>query len=359
MMAKSASIVRPALRIGLCSIAAVALLAACGDKKDDKKAATQAAARVNKEELTIHQINLVLQQQKNLQPEQAEAASRQVLERLIDQELALQKASEHKLERDPRVVAQLEATRREIIARAYFEKVGSGAPKPTAEEIKKYYDENPALFSQRRIYQLQELAIETKPDMIETLRARIKAAKNLSEFVAYLQANSIRFAGTQAVRAAEQLPLATLGNFAKMKDGEALLSPTPNGATVVYLASSRSQPVDETRAKPAIEQFLLNERKRKLIADDLKAMRAGADIKYLGKFAEGAPVAAPIAPAPTAAEVAASAAKALDEAAIKSGFGLKDAAASGARPSAAIAEPVAPSASSVDAATINKGLGIK
>ena len=153
--------------------------------------------------------------------------------------------------------------------------------------------------------------------------------------------------------------MTSLGTIAKMKDGDSMFSPAPKGAQVVFLAGSRSQPVDEARARPAIEQFLLNERKRKLIADDLKALRAGADIKYLGKYAEDAPVAAPIAPAPTAAQVAASAAKALDEAAIKSGFGIKEDAAVGARPSAPIAEPAAPSASSIDAATINKGLGLK
>jgi hypothetical protein len=56
---------------------------------------------------------------------------------------------------------------------------------------------------------------------------------------------------------------------------------------VVVLAGSRSQPVSEEQAKPAIEQYLLNERKRKRIEDDIKALRAAAKIEYLGKFAEG------------------------------------------------------------------------
>ena len=65
--------------------AAVALsfmLAGCGDKKGDK--ASQTAAKVNKEEITVHQINFVMQQQRGLKPEQADAASRKILERLID-----------------------------------------------------------------------------------------------------------------------------------------------------------------------------------------------------------------------------------------------------------------------------------
>ena len=47
-----------------CAVVAALLLAGCGDKKD--KAASQTAAKVNKEEITVHQINFVLQQQRGL-----------------------------------------------------------------------------------------------------------------------------------------------------------------------------------------------------------------------------------------------------------------------------------------------------
>ncbi|WP_330836821.1 EpsD family peptidyl-prolyl cis-trans isomerase [Piscinibacter sp.] len=259
------------------------LLAGCGDKKKDKPA-TQTAARVNKEEITVHQINWVLQQQRGLAPAQAASAGKQVLEKLIDQELALQKASEQRIDRDPRVNQQIEAARRDIIARAYMEKIGSGAPKPAPEEIKKYYDEHPALFSRRRIYTLQEIAIEAKPEQVEEIRAKLQGSKDLGEFINYLRANEYKFVGNQAVRPAEQLPLQTLPTFAEMKDGQTVLQRTPNGVQIVILAKSISQPVDEVRAKPAIEQFLLNERKRKVVDDDIKALRASAKIEYIGDY---------------------------------------------------------------------------
>lgn len=303
-------------------VAAGLLLVACGDKKD--KAASQTAAKVNKEEITVHQINFVLQQQRGLKPEQADAAGKQVLERLIDQELAVQKADELKLDRDPRVVQQLEAVRREVLARAYAEKVGEAAAKPTPEEIKKYYDENPALFAQRRLYNLQEIQIEAPADQVPALRDKLAGSKNIAEFVEYLKSSGLRFAGNQAVRSAEQLPLASLKTFSQMQDGQALINPTPNGAIVIVLAGSRQQPVTEEQARPAIENFLLNDRKRKLLDDDRKALRAAATIQYVGKFAEAAASApaAGSAPAPAAApEPAAS--QAMDPAAISKGLGIK------------------------------------
>ena len=312
---------RSGCMLALSLLTAAALLAGCGEKKD--KTATQTAARVNKDEVTVHQINLVLQQQRNLRPEQADAASRQILERLIDQQLALQKVDDLKIDRDPRVVQQMEAARREILARAYLEKVGEAAPKPTPDEIKKYYDEKPALFRERRVYSIQEIGIEARPEQVNELRDQLTAAKNINEFVEYLKAKDFRFTGNQAVRAAEQLPLNSLDAFARMKDGQAILAPTANGVQVVVLAGSRSQPVSEEQARPAIEQYLLNERKRKLVEDDMKAMRAAAKVEYLGKFAEAAASApagaAPSQPAPAAAPASAG----LSPSDISKGMGLK------------------------------------
>ena len=292
-------------RLAIIGVAAlVVLLAGCGDKKKDKdKPASQTAVKVNKEEITVHQINFVLQQQRGLAPEQAASASQVVLERLIDQELALQKAQDQKLDRDPRVVQQLEAARREIIARAYVEKIGSGAPKPSPAEIKVYYDAHPALFKERRLYSLQEIGVEATADQLPVLQAKLASAKDIAGFIDYLKANNFKFSANQAVRAAEQLPLATVDRFAQLKDGQAIFNASPKGAQIVALAASRSQPIDETRATPAIEQFLLNERKRKVVEDDLKGLRAAAKVEYVGEYGKGGAREAK-APEPAASEAA-------------------------------------------------------
>ena len=108
------------------------------------------------------------------------------------------------------------------------------------------------------------------------------------------------------MRAAEQLPLAGLEAFAKMQDGQAILNQGPNGVQVVVLAGSRTQPVAEEQARQVIEQYITNDRKRKLMEDDIKAMRAAANITYVGKFAEGAASAAAAMPPAPAASLSAS-----------------------------------------------------
>src|SRR5688500_14081810 len=133
----------------LAALALCVALAGCG-KSDEKKVATQVAARVNSEEITVHQVNNVLARTPNLAPEAAARAKRQVVDRLIDQELAVQQALEKKLDRSPEVLQAMEAAKAEILARAYLRHVAQAQAKPTPEEIKKYYAEHPHLFSQRR-----------------------------------------------------------------------------------------------------------------------------------------------------------------------------------------------------------------
>jgi hypothetical protein len=94
-----------------------------------------------------------------------------------------------------------------------------------------------------------------------------------------------------------------------MKDGQSFFTATPTGAQLVVIAGSRSQPIDEARAVPAIEQFLLNERKRKLVEDDLRALRSSAKIEYVGEYAKGGsreiqPASAPAAEAPPLTSIA-------------------------------------------------------
>jgi EpsD family peptidyl-prolyl cis-trans isomerase len=288
------------LALAVALVLGIAMVAGCGEKKKDKDKPSSVAAKVNREEVSTQQIDFVLQQQRGLKPEQVDAASRQILERLIDQELAVEQADELKLDREPRVKQQLEAARREVLARAYVDHVGEAAAKPTADEVRKYYDEKPALFNQRRIYNLQEIAIEARPDQIEALRRQLESSKSVNEFAEYLKAHDFRFGGNQATRAAEQLPLNMLDAISSLKDGEAMLLPGANGAQAVFVVGSRPAPVELDAARPVIEQYLTIERRRELALAKMKDLRASAKIEYVGRFAPGAAS----APGPIASEAA-------------------------------------------------------
>ena len=294
------------------------LLAACGGG-DDTPAATQVAAKVGKEEISVHQINQVLS--RSPAPADAEAAkrmSREVLERLIDQQLAVSKAIDDELHRTPEVVTQIEAARREILARAYAQKVAAALTKPTPEQARKYFEDNPALFSERRIFSVQELIVPNQPGLAEQLRAQAAQQRSIEDVAAWLRAKGLTPVPGSATRAADQIPLEILPRMHALQDGQSTVFETSQSLTFVRLASSRKAPIEQADALPRIEQFLTNRGAGDAVAANIKQLRAGQTVTYMGEFAQtaaesvtpastAAPAPAP-APAPTAATPAPAAA---------------------------------------------------
>jgi len=308
----------------------VALVAGCGDKKDgaaEEKKPTQVAAKVNGTELTVSQVNYALQRIPNLDKDQTKAASLQVVRSLVDQELLVQKATEDKLDRDPNVVQALDAARRQIMAEAYMSRKLGTPAEPTDAEVTDYFNKHPELFTQRKIYRLQEISIKAPKDKQEEIRTQLAASKTLNDFGAWLKAENLPVKAAQGVKPAEQLPLEILPQLAKMADGQAMVVNAPDGLTVIVLAGSQAQPVTLEQAKPAISRLLQTQARQKAAKAELDALKAAAKIEYVGEFVDAgkeaaAPAAAPAQPA--AEPAAAPAAPAADADAISKGVsGLK------------------------------------
>ena len=197
----------------------------------------------------MHQINHVLEQQRGLRSEQLDSVSGQVLERLIDQQLAVERAGELKIDRDPKVLTQLEAARSAIIARAYLERVGEAASKPTAEETRQYFDDNPALFRERRLFDLKELAVEATPHQVPALRARLGDKPNTDEYIEWLRGSGYMYSIHRAVRAPGQLPPTSLKAITALLDGQAQFNPVSNGVQILIRVGSTPQPLESTKRR--------------------------------------------------------------------------------------------------------------
>lgn len=302
------------MRSTLLMLASALILSACGKEESGSKVQTQVAARVNKNEISVHQINSVLAKTPGIAPEQVKQASGQVLEKLIDQQLLVEQAEEKKLDRDPNVLQSIEAARREILARAYVEHLGAGVSKPGPDEIKDYYVKHPELFSERRIYNFNEVSMQSRDGLQQELEAQMGKLRSLSDLVEWLKQKNIPFNAASATKAAEQLPIELLPRLHQMKDGQMGMMPAQGRIVVMQLAASRTMPVDEAKALPVIEQFLGNQRKMEIVTRDMKQLREQAKIEYMGDFT--APAAKAAAPASTPAAAPAAAAPAAAEAGV-------------------------------------------
>ena len=271
------------------------VLSACGE--NDQKAATQVVARVDKGEISVHQLNAVLSRTPGLAPEQAKAVGRQILDKLVNQEVLVQQALAAKLDREPKTMQAIEAAKREILARAFVDKISAGVPKPSAEDIKAYFNQHPELFAERRIYNFNEVVAQLPADSLPLLEEQLKKAGSLTDIINWLKSRDIAFSVNTSTKAAEQLPMELLPRFHQMKIGQIGVIPTKDAVLISQLVGSKTVPMDEKGAEPFIKQFLFNKTSSEAVEKEVKALRAKAKIEYLGEFAKDTPPAEVAKPA--------------------------------------------------------------
>jgi len=260
----------------------VLLLAGCGN--NHKKGATQSVARVDGTELTMTELKYRLNRE-HVRPDREEEAAPKVLEQLIDEQLIVEKAEKNKLDLEPTAQQALDAARRDVLARAYMEQAAQSVAAPTDAAIHGYYDSNPYLFSQRRVYTLQEYLAKVPEDKIPALRAMVEAGRPPEEAEAWFKAQGAAFRGQQSTHPAEQIPLGSLKEIAGIPVGKGLVASAGNQVHVTYVTSSTDAPVSFDKARGAIAQFLTVEGRKKVTEGNVGALRTAAKIEYAPQYA--------------------------------------------------------------------------
>jgi EpsD family peptidyl-prolyl cis-trans isomerase len=203
----------------------------------------------------------------------------QALEKIIDRELLVQKALEAGLDKDPAVAESIDNARRQVLAQAYvgrvMAKMSAPAAKASPEEVRAFYNDNPALFAERRIYRVRELVVPASAEALP--------AGDIDEIAAALRARGVRYSLTAQTRPAEELPLAFLPKLSRMKPGEIAVFPVPAGTTVMQLIHAEDAPLAAEQANALIEQFLAGRKRLQVAAAEVKKLREGARIEYVAQ----------------------------------------------------------------------------
>jgi EpsD family peptidyl-prolyl cis-trans isomerase len=287
-------------KIALIVPALMLVMAGCSKHDEASKGGSQVVAKVNGSEITVHQLNFALSKLGKLDQSQVKAASEKVLQQMVDMELLKQKSVDEKLDRDPNVLQVLEASKQQVLAQAYMQKVASKQATPSADEIQKFYDTHPELFSERNVYVIQEFAVQDGTQHVSEIEAGINAAKTPEEIAKWLQDNKYVFNVNASRKAAEQLPLELLKQLNALKAGDTLVVKSPQALVLLYLAKVDRQPVNFDNAKPVIQQFLVNSGQQTLIKNEVASLRKEAKVEFYGDFSKmtlNSDAAAPAVPA--------------------------------------------------------------
>mgnify|MGYP001340481606 CR=1 FL=1 len=273
------------------SFIALAILAVLvsGCEKPATAVKNEAVATVDGDKIGEAELNVALSGLGALSEAQSAEARIRLLQALVDQRLVAQAAKNAGLDKDPAVAIAMEQASRQVLAEAYAERSFKDVANPSETEIAEYYNQHPELFSQRRIYRIQELDLTLDPSRMAEVEAKLKSAHSMGDFVNWLKEQGIEGKTAVAVKPAEQIPAPLLDRFSQMKDGQVtILSGRPGHVLVQQLQESQLQPASLEQAKNAIEQALMIQKRKGMMEADLKKLREAARIEYTSGYAPAA-----------------------------------------------------------------------
>ena len=264
---------------GVLMLVAVAGISACGNKEK----AGQSLVRVNGEDITMLQLNDELQHA-GIQTEQQEAASKQLIESLIDRQLILAEAASNKMDRTPDVMQAIERAKAQIITQAYLQNITSKIAKPTQAEINDYFQSHPEFFAKRKQFDLQQLVIANK-DYSDALKAFTNSAKSLDEIAAWMDRYNVRYTRSQATRTTADLPPQVVAKLLALPKEQIFLVEEGDNKMLNMLTDIKDSPVTAVNAAPQIEQFLINKKNKDAVEVEIAHLRSLAKIEYLNASA--------------------------------------------------------------------------
>lgn len=269
--------------------ALAALLSGCEKPATDATAPavqSETVATVGGDKISEAELNVAVSGLGEMDETQAAEAKPRVLQALIDQRLVAQAAKSAGLDKEPKVGFAMAQASRQVLAEAYAERSYKDVAKPSESEIADYYSQHPELFSQRRIYRIQELELKLDSSRMTEVEAKLKSSHSMGDFVNWIKEQGIESKTAMAVKPAEQIPAPLLARLSQMKDGQVtILRSRPGHVLVQQLLESQLQPVSLEQAHDAIERALVVEKRNELMAADLKKLREAAKVEYATGYA--------------------------------------------------------------------------
>jgi len=265
------------LKGGLLALSVVLALAACGEKKAP---ASQVAARVGETELTVHQLNAAMPTLSAGLAGEGEEVQKAVLKRMVERELLVQRALSDKIDQDPKIMLALDSARQDILAKAWLDTQVAQLARPTPEQVARYYADNPALFAQRKLYQLQKLTLEHRKGVAEEVDRLLAGGGSLQSLAQWASERKLPFNAEAGTVAAEQVPLGVLEKLAALAPGQSLTLAEGDRVVVLRVAGVEQAPRTEAQAAGEIEQFLLSRERQQQVSRLLAQLKKDSPVEY-------------------------------------------------------------------------------
>ena len=274
----------------------VGSLSACGHSDSGGKQ-TQVVAKVNGDEITVHQIN---GEMRRLQVPVAnpQVVAKKMLESLIDRQLLVQEAIKLNLDRTPEVVQLVDAARAQIYAQAYLARKVSALGAATDKDVQQFMAEHPEVFSRRKVFTTADIIFANDPAKINTDKLQA-LVNNAEELKSWLNSHQVHFEIAEETIPTEALPKEAVSLADQIKVGDLLFMHDDIKVVARSIANIAEVPLTAQQATDMATKAV-NERKRQqLILDELHRLKQLAQIEVLDPNLKSSPPTSAVKTSPT------------------------------------------------------------
>ena len=264
-----------------CLITAVVMclgiLTACSDSEG-------VAAHVNHEPITITQVDWLLEQRGIDSTLASKDQRRAALDELVEQELFAQEADRNAI--NEQVAIQYAEKNR--LARAYAQTLLDSMGDPDPQVVAIYYNAHPALFAERRQYQLQQVAIDGPEELTDQIDQTLESIGSLNELLTWLNERALPYQVGASIKTADELPIDMIGYLQTAVEGEVIKIPRENGIDILQVVSIEDAPLSLEDASADIRKYLRNRSTEAFLKQANAQLRANARIELHGEFSDAA-----------------------------------------------------------------------
>lgn len=249
----------------------------------EKKPGGQIVAVVNGEEISIQELNAEFDGLTLPASVDRKEVMREILQRVIDRKLMVQRAQTEGLDKSPEFIAQQRRLNENLLVSLMGKQIAKDIATPEISQIEKYIADHPRQFSGRQRLILDQIQFE--PPKNPATMAKLKNLHSLDAVSAALTADGVKHGRGKGAIDSSKLPDKTLAQIDALPAGEPFIMPS-NGRVVASVVVSR-QPIPPTpdAAREAAAEMLRRQALSQVSKSSLAEARQVAIIDYQPSFA--------------------------------------------------------------------------
>ncbi|KQX20815.1 MULTISPECIES: SurA N-terminal domain-containing protein [unclassified Sphingomonas] len=255
------------------TLAAVLMVSGC-----QKEPKGQILAIVNGEEISLQELNAELQGTSIPDSVDRDKLRKQVLQRLIDRKLIVQKAREQGLDKTPEFVTQQRRLEENLLVTMLGQKIASTVPMPDDRDITQYIADNATQFAGRQRLLLDQIQFAAPKDPKQLLTLR--DAHSLEQLAVGIQKLGLGMSRGKGVIDTGRLDPALVKVIDQLPPGEPFVLPS-NGQYIASVIVGRdATPTPTPIARQAAAEMV---RRKQLVAESkaqVARARTSAQIQY-------------------------------------------------------------------------------